>query len=399
MTAPRVAFVVTHPIQYYSPWFAHLASVCDLTVFYAHRQTPEGQAAAGFATKFEWDLPLLDGYRHQFLENVSRRPGLQHFNGCDTPEIGKIIKNGGFDAVAMIGWNKKCFIQAGWAAYRAGTPLLIRLDSELRTPRSVLKRMIKRPVYRGLLPRAAHYLSPGVRSDDYLRHYGVRDGRIHRVPHMIDVARFSAAADAVRETGGAKALRAAHGVGPSDFVFLFVGKLIARKRVNLLIDARRKLQNPKAVIWLVGDGPLEAEIRDYALAQGVKIDFLGFVNQAQLPEIYAAADCLVLPSYKETWGLVVNEAQACGLPAIVSEECGCAPELIEDDVTGWVLRTAAADELATLMERAMSCATLLPAGAIGRRADASAYPVGTRRFLDAIDRASRLPHGLETARV
>ena len=72
MSRPSLAVLATHPIQYYSPWFAHMATDVDLHVYYAYRQTPEGQAAAGFSTAFDWDLPLLDGYESTFLNNVAK---------------------------------------------------------------------------------------------------------------------------------------------------------------------------------------------------------------------------------------------------------------------------------------------------------------------------------------
>ena len=68
---------------------------------------------------------------------------------------------------------------------------------------------------------------------------------------------------------------------------------------------------------------------------GVNVRMLGFVNQSELPGIYASADVLVVPSdFRETWGLVVNEAMACGTPAVVSVAVGCAPDLIMEGLTG-----------------------------------------------------------------
>ncbi|MDP1907336.1 MAG: hypothetical protein Q8K85_03475, partial [Hyphomicrobium sp.] len=70
----RIGFLISHPIQYFTPLFRELAKHCDLTVFYAHRQTAEQQASAGFDVAFEWDVDLLSGYHSKFLRNVARAP-------------------------------------------------------------------------------------------------------------------------------------------------------------------------------------------------------------------------------------------------------------------------------------------------------------------------------------
>lgn len=384
MTPMRLAIVATHPIQYYSPWFSHLARLCDLEVFYAHRQTAEGQATAGFATPFEWDVPLLEGYAHRFLANRSRRPGLSHFGGCDTPEVGGVIGRGHFDAVVTLGWNKKSYLQAAAAALLAGVPLLIRVDSQLQTPRGVGARLLKRAVYPCLLPWVAHYLSPGRRSDGYLRHYGVAHDRIHRLAHMVDTERFAHGAAAARAGDAVAELRATHGVAPNEFVFLFVGKLIPLKQPLLLLDAFRRLASaePKAHLWIVGDGPLQEQFAALA-ASCERASLLGFVNQARLPEVYAASDCLVLPSSEETWGLVVNEAFACGVPAIVSEQAGCAPDLIGPD-TGWTVAADDASTLARVMSTAHQRAASLSRRALAAKTEAGSYATGAAQLLDAV---------------
>lgn len=387
----RIAFVVTHPIQYYSPWFVQLAGHCNLTVYYAHRQTPAGQAAAGFSTSFEWDLPLLEGYEHHFLRNVAKTPSIQEFGGCDTPEVGDLIRQGRFDAVVMIGWNKKCFLQAGLAAHRAGIPVFVRLDSQLGSQRSAWKRFVKRVVYRLILPWAAHYLSPGQRSDAYLRYFSVPEHRIHRVAHMVDTSRFSRGAAAARSSGEVSEIRKLHGASADDFVFLFVGKLIEKKRPHLLLEALDRLGGERRPhLWFVGDGPLEAEIDAHAARLALPVRRLGFVNQSSLPAVYAASDCLVVPSSaEETWGLVVNEAQAAALPAIVSEEAGCAPDLIVDGATGWTMRSPTVQSLAESMARAIDGVRDLDGSQIKRLVATCTYEVGTAQLLSAVDRVTR----------
>lgn len=400
----RLGVLLTHPVQYYSPWFRALAMRSRLTVYYAHQQTAEGQARAGFSKGFEWDVPLFDGYDWQWLNNVSKRPGLTHFDGCDTPEIADIIRRERFDAFLMFGWNRKSMLQAGWAARRAGTPLLIRLDSNLLAPRSRLKSAVKRPVYSAILPRAGHYLSPGVRTDAYLRHYAVPPSRIHRLAHMVDTDRFASGATKARHDGAAPALRLAHGAGVDDIVLMFVGKLIPRKRPRLMLEALQHLRRTdpgtaaRVRLWLVGDGPQREELQALARDQDLPATFLGFVNQSGLPTAYAAADCLVLPSDgQETWGLVVNEAFACGLPTIVSAEAGCAPELLIEGRTGWLMRKPDANHLAVLFAAAAAEARGLPRAELARLSLEGGYDAGVEALIEIAEELQAGPRPPGTA--
>ena len=119
---------------------------------------------------------------------------------------------------------------------------------------------------------------------------------------------------------------------------LFAGKLLAFKGPLDLLAAAASLKSTgyPVSILIAGSGPLEAELAATAMAAGVSLHRLGFCNQTQMPGAYAAADVLVLPSSGETWGLVANEAQACGVPVIVSDACGCAPDLAQDGSAGRV---------------------------------------------------------------
>jgi glycosyltransferase involved in cell wall biosynthesis len=337
-TGARLAVVTSHPIQYQVPWFRALAREVDLEVFFGHKQDAEGQAAAGFGQAFEWDIPLFEGYRYRWLENVSARPGVDAFAGCDTPGVIDALRDGGFDACLVFGWYLKSSLQAVRACRRLGIPVLMRGDSQLRTRRSWTTRAVKYLPYRWLLPRIDAHLYVGHANREYLRHYGVRDEQLFFVPHFVENDRFSAAADRARHHGAAAALRAEIGASPGDVVFLFAGKLIEKKRPADFVEAMGLLrsQGVRARGAVVGSGPLEGTLRRQAATSDAPVHFIGFRNQSAMPACYAAADCLVLPSDGgETWGLVVNEAMACGIPAIVSDAVGCGPDLIEEDRTGF----------------------------------------------------------------
>ena len=130
-----------------------------------------------------------------------------------------------------------------------------------------------------------------------------------------------------------------------------MGKFQPQKRPGDIIKAMAKNQKSesrkqKALVVFVGSGELENELRALAMREDVRVHFAGFKNQSELPACYAAADALVLPSDNETWGLVVNEAMACGTPAIVSNAVGCAPDMIDEGKTGFTFPAGDADALA-----------------------------------------------------
>ena len=321
----RFGVVLSHPIQYCAPIFRELAGRVELVVFFGHRATPGDQAKAGFGVGFEWDVDLLSGYRHQFLDNISRKPGLDHFSGVDTPAIGQVLEDGNFDAVLVMGWHLKSYVQAIRGARRLGLPVLVRGDSQLDTVRSPIKRAIKRLLYPMLLRQFDAALYVGQRSKAYYEYYGYPASRLFHSPHCVDNAWF-----AERATAAARAeLRARLGVGDNTSLVLFAGKLVPFKRPLDVVAACARLREEGEDVQLLiaGAGELEAQVRASAREAELPLHMLGFCNQSEMPAVYAAADALVLSSSSETWGLVANEALASGTPIVVSDACGCSPDL------------------------------------------------------------------------
>jgi len=146
------------------------------------------------------------------------------------------------------------------------------------------------------------------------------------------------------------------GVEPHEKLLLFAGKLVPYKRplvaVETIVELRR-LGIPARLV-VAGTGPLESDMLVLAKRMDVPLSTLGFINQSEMPEIYATADALILPSTpRETWGLVANEALACGTPIVVSSEAGCSPDLC-DGVAGTTGHGAAAASYALGLQRIWS---------------------------------------------
>ena len=329
----RLAIVASHPVQYQAPLFRELARRMDVEVFFAHRATRADQADAGFGVGFDWDVDLLSGYQHTFLHNAASRPGLEHFGGCDTPSIACKLARNRPDSALLMGWHLKCYWQAIWAAKRAGIPVMVRGDSHLETPRSMLKRAAKAGAYPLGLRVFDAALYVGEHSRRYWEHYRYPKDRLFFSPHCVDNDWF--AARATRQTR--EALRSARCIPSGAKVALFAGKLVSFKRPLDLIAAAGRLaaMGEELTVLVAGAGQLEGEVAAAAKLAGVGHVALGFCNQSQMPAAYAAADFLVLPSSpRETWGLVANEALACGKPIVVSDACGCALDLAADETAG-----------------------------------------------------------------
>jgi glycosyltransferase involved in cell wall biosynthesis len=383
----RLAIVASHPIQYQAPLFRALAKLVELNVYFAHKASRTDQAGAGYGVEFEWDTDLLSGYRHEFLVNVSKNSGTDHFSGCDTPEIGARVQSGGFDAVLVMGWHLKSMWQTILAAQRRRVPLLVRSDSQLDTPRSWLKRLAKRLVYPPALRLFDGALYVGQRSKKYYEYYGYPAHRLFFSPHCVDTKWF--AERSTRDAG--RSLRAKVGIDPEQPVALFAGRLVDFKRPLDLVAALELLgrRDRKVSLLIAGSGPLEREIRIQAQTSGVSAHFLGFQNQSAMPAVYAAADVLVLPSTgAETWGLVANEALACGKPIVVSDAVGCASDLAEDGSSGRVYPMEDRGRLADALSEVLRNPP--PAAAIAKKLSVYSVDAACKGIVQALGTMSRL---------
>jgi glycosyltransferase involved in cell wall biosynthesis len=348
----KIGILTTHPIQYQVPWFRRLAATpgIDLCVYFC-MIPDEREQGHGFGIAFQWDVPLLDGYRYEVLENVARNPTLSRFDGCDTPGIARIVRDGGFDAFFVNGWVVKSCIQLLVACRRHGVPCIVRGESNNLRPRSAWKRLIHRILLSQY--RACLYIGEGNRRF-YLEN-GVRQGKLFFAPYCVENERFSQGAEALRRDR--KEIRAAWGIPEEAVTFVFCAKFVAKKRpmdiLKALMEIKRTGAAPLVIhVLMVGAGELLDACRSLAVELGLPLTFAGFLNQSEMSRAYAVSDCMILPSdHGETWGLVVNEGMACGLPAIVSDQVGCHLDLVTPGVTGEVFPMGDAVALADCIRK------------------------------------------------
>lgn len=331
----KLAVIITHPIQYYSPLFKLIneRGKIRLKVFYTWSQSEKTMYDEKFGREIKWDIPLLEGYEYSFVKNTSKNPGSGTFRGVINPGLISEIENWQADAVLVFGWNHQSHFKA-MRYFKGRIPVYFRGDSTLIDEKPGFKTFLRRKwlcfVYRYI--DFAFFV--GQNNKAYFLKHGLKEKQLIFAPHAIDNARFY---DKTGEyTSKATTRRKEIGLSEKDTVFLFVGKFESKKNPLLLIKAAREL--PEYKFLFVGNGVLEPQMRQEA---GDNCYFLPFQNQSTMPVVYRLGDVFVLPSQGpgETWGLAVNEAMACGKPILVSDKTGCAPDLVKTAVNGYIFQS------------------------------------------------------------
>jgi glycosyltransferase involved in cell wall biosynthesis len=323
---PRLAVVMSHPIQHFVPLFVRLAALreVDLKVFYCCDWGVREYRDPGFGKSFAWDIPMLDGYEHEFLP-IPKRPESLSFFQIDNPDVAQRLEAFQPDVVWIHGYSHRTSWRAlKWARGRA--KVLYFGDSELLSQRGWKAKAAKRLIVPRYFRRCDGFLTIGDNNEAYYRHYGVDDRKMFRGSFPIDLNRFRSAIAGL-SSADRDQVRAKLGLTPDAVVALFVGKLIDIKRPFDFVEAIASLQNSSPHIegLIVGSGPLENEVRERARALGVedRIRFSGFVNQTDIPKTLWAGDIIAMCSSKDPHPLAVSESMAVGNAVVASDRVGC----------------------------------------------------------------------------
>jgi glycosyltransferase involved in cell wall biosynthesis len=371
----RLAYLVSHPIQYQAPLLRRIAEEpdIDLTVFFGSDFSVRGYRDEGFGVGVKWDIPLLDGYRHEFLPRLRDRGTVSVASPLNYGIVSRMHGEGGdaaFDALWVHGYATVNAMHGIAAAKALGIPLLLRAEGWLGDrERSAARLALKRTMFAGLRLLVDGVLPIGTLNAEYWRTYFGDKVPQFPMPYAVDNGYF---AERAREAQtGRAALQAELGLDPARPVILFAGKLQTRKHCDHLIEAYRRLsrgagEEPGPVLVIVGDGEERAALERQAAATGFGgIRFCGFRNQSEMPRFFDLATVFVLPSRHEPWGLIVNEVMNAARPAIVSDDVGCAPDLIDDGDNGCIVPVGDVDALARALERVLEPGV---AEAMGQRA-------------------------------
>ena len=281
---------------------------------------------------------------------------------------GKVLPNGFFVKMRAI-WtllrhdrNHTILHLAGWGhPVLAGTllmagslriPVAVESDTPEGRPVRHWRRLFKQLFYPYLLRLPTRFLPGGTRQARYLAGFGVRQDRITVAQMTVDVCAIRRFCAMDRKAVRAAA-RTSWGMLFDERIVLFVGRLEPYKGVEVLLSAfARSVQGENELrLAIVGDGSLRPRVEALALDHDRRIIYLGRLSGDDVLRAYVAADFVVLPSLTDGWGLVINEAMACGLPVIVTDRVGCADDLVRDGETGLMVRAGRESELAAAILR------------------------------------------------
>lgn len=336
----NLAIITTHPIQYNAPFFKLLTErdKVQSQVFYTWPQAIEGFDDPDFGATVKWDIPLLEGYVWEAVQNVSKNPTSKRWSGIDCPNLIQQIKAFQPDAILIYGWNFKSHFMV-MRYFKGKIPVWFTGDSTLLDEKPGIRKFARRVWLNKVYSYVDKAFYVGSNNRAYFKVHGLKEDRLVFFPHAIDNDRFADNEERQYENKASQ-WRRELGFADEDFVVLFAGKFETKKNPMLLISAIQQLNassNHQLNLLMIGNGPMESELKHLANNQN-NIKFLPFQNQSVMPVVYRLGDIYCLPSKGpgETWGLAVNEAMACSRSVIVSDKVGCAVDLVVENVTGKV---------------------------------------------------------------
>jgi len=356
---PRLAVLITHPVQYFKPVFTGLAAdpALELRVFFGCNHGSSPSVDPDFGVAFAWDSAPTEGYPHSF---ISEHPlaALSHPASALrlARQASRLIQAWRPDAVLVFSYSPLFITAATLLLAGQGQRLWLRAETtDQALERPAWKERLRSAALRRYYRRFDHVFPIGRHSEAHYQRLGVGPQRRTTARYAVDQDFFAQQVDHWRPRR--EALRAELGIPPGAPVLLFVGKISPVKDPLLIAAGLEVLRRDPATapLWrslhlvVVGDGLLRPALEE-ALHTALpgRHHAMGFQNQQQLGRFYALADLLLLPSRQgETWGLVVNEALQFGCGVICSDRVGSAADLVAERPWGRVHRAGDAESLAT----------------------------------------------------
>jgi 1,2-diacylglycerol 3-alpha-glucosyltransferase len=311
----------------------------DLRVIFLAETDPQLRQWQVYREEIKFPYVVLPSWRHR----------VAGYNLLLNRGVGSALTAAAADTILCGGYNYLAFWQAlVWARSRR-IPFFLWSESNLQDqrPGHATVEMLKQNFFR----RCSGFVVPGKSAAEYLRAHKIKDDLIFTAPNAVDNDFFASGAAEVREREGARRRE----LNLPNRYFLFTGRLVAEKGVFDLLAAYAKLEEVvrrQVGLVFVGDGAARGQLERQAatISPGV-IKFAGFAQREQLATYYAFAEMLILPTHTDTWGLVVNEAMACGLPVILSSVAGCAPDLVRENWNGLLISPKDVSSLVLAMQR------------------------------------------------
>jgi glycosyltransferase involved in cell wall biosynthesis len=339
----RVGYIAGEATAWRAPHLDRIAENPDveLTAIYA----------AATVQRREWTLE----FEHDAI--VLRGPSLPltrvlHHDYPLTPQIWSLLDRKQFDVLVVGGWSLMATqLAIAWARLHK-VPYLIVSENHLRERRPRWVRTVKSVVLRQVIPQASGSLVTGTLAREHALHYGARPDRITVFPNTVDVPAYIAAGERLRPRRDE--IRATLGIADDAVVVTQIGRLMHMKRPDETVEAvirARGLANAPLHLLFVGDGELRAALEQRAREASLAVTFAGFRRGEALLECYVATDIFALLSARETWGTVVNEAAAFGLPLVLTDRVGASADLLVAGENGELVRSGDVEQQARALAR------------------------------------------------
>lgn len=323
-------------------------TVYKLNSYIDEHEKQLGEVLVVFCSRTEsnrkWKLSEKIKFKYKILKNIRIEfKGNDLFTYFYNPEVFKLLGTYNPDRIIICGWDQFTYQAAffwGWRHCKH-----ITLWSGSTKDEKSWRRLVSLPLVKFFIRISTDYIAYGTRSKEYMISLGANLKKIKIFMNDVNKKYFITESTKWRKqrTVTEKSLEI-----PTKHNFIYVGQLIERKGVINLVRTFKEFKkiNPEWGLVIVGSGKQEQVIKKMVRSGNIEhIYILGNIEQYELPRVYSVCDCLVLPSLEEVWGLVVNEALCCDLKVIVSDKCGCGPDLVKPGVNGYIFRTDKKDDL------------------------------------------------------
>ena len=318
----KVLYVTTAAAPYKVEMFECLGEMCDLDVVF-EKKTEAYREDGWLRNKFS-------NFNAYYLR------GINFGNTIISLDIISLVQKNRYDCIIIGVYSTPSQILAQIYFWINNIPYLLSSDGGFVNEEPFIKHCIKKII----VSRASYWLSPSKNSSEYLKYYGAQNDRIFLYP-------FSSIKDEdvlKKEDGESERqfFREKNNIIEKNVV-LYVGQIIHRKGIDIILKTAKKLEN---VGFYIAGGIATDEYANMVEELGLKnVHFVGFKDKGELAEYYRSSNVFVLPTREDIWGLVVNEAMAYGVPVITTRTCNAGVEMIKNDKVGTLLNDNNEDEL------------------------------------------------------
>ncbi|HVM87587.1 MAG TPA: glycosyltransferase family 4 protein [Puia sp.] len=355
MFQKKIAYFLSHPIQYFSPLFKSIAESTELEVYYFSDAGISENFDKGFGREIKWDTDLLNGYHFTILKNYSRRKALDNkFFDVFNPGVVKVLCKTKASVIIVNGWSYSSTLLVIFFGKLVGKKIWVRAENPLNQElkKSKKKIIIKKFFLQHFLFRIFidKCLYIGKESKLFFQFYGIPETKLIYTPYSVDNVFFNNKHNSLKND--IAQLKIKLGLPADKKIILFSGKYIEKKRPFDLLMAYVRSRCSEYALVMVGEGELRKQMEHFIQKQSLQHVYLtGFVNQSEIAQYYEIADVFVMCSgIGETWGLSVNEAMNFEKPVIVSKTCGCSTDLVEEGINGFSFEEGDIEHLARLLD-------------------------------------------------